>query len=335
VRVDLSCAPPDFKIMVLQSMSFSDRFTCALVCKSWAEAATAATHSIILRDSMQDISCLQGWIKKHGNHLEVLQLHECDCAAMTALPCPQLQDLLLTGCVSINGSVWRDVAAATKLTSVLLAYVMTPSQQADVVSALTALPDLQQLTWRDVDCCGEAELCDSSLLLQMTQLTYLELQDVTAAALQHLSSLAKLQHLSITPDDDWAAAGCPGLQELNALTRLCLFRVDDIPANVSELPALRRLEASSATLAAANALQVLTALTQLKVWLLRDLADQSLQLQLTSLLHLELGSSRPYALMPMLFLASCKQLQVLSLLGFFSYGPRQPGGQRHTAAPGA
>jgi len=178
--LDLSRAPFDVITIVMEIMSPADRFTCALVCKAWAEAATAATRSIVLRDRVQTLSCLQAWLDKHGNHLGVLQIHACEGAALTALPCPQLQDLLLGSIphnydMYIGSTVWRDIEAATKLTSVSLLQVFTPSQQADVVSALTALPDLQQLAWRYVDCHGQGELLDSSLLQQMTQLTSLEL----------------------------------------------------------------------------------------------------------------------------------------------------------------
>jgi len=145
--LDLSRVPPNVIFVILQSMSLIDRFTCGLVCKSWAEAAAA--HTIVLRHRVEDLSCLQAWLKMHGSQMEVLQLHECDGAALTALPCPQLQDLLLQNSdfkLNISSSVWDDLAAATKLTSVTLMYVKTTSQQADVVSALTALPDLEQLT---------------------------------------------------------------------------------------------------------------------------------------------------------------------------------------------
>jgi len=146
--LDLSRVPPNIILVALQSMSLSDRFNCALVCKAWAEAATAATRSIILRHRVQDLSCLQAWLEEHGSQIEVLQLHECGGAALTALPCPQLRDLLLQGGdyrFNIDSSVWHGIAAATKLTSVMLEGLKTISQQADVVSALTALPDLEQL----------------------------------------------------------------------------------------------------------------------------------------------------------------------------------------------
>jgi len=270
--LDLSHAAPDIIAMVLGSMSLRERFSCALVCKAWAEAATAATHSIILEDRMQGLSGLQHWLEKHGNMLEVLQLHACHYAALTALPCcAQLQDLLLQGVmckiVSIASRTWGDIASATKLTSVSLKCVQTVSQQADVVAALTALPNLEQLTWRDVHCSDSVrknQLSDSSLLQQMTRLTSVELQGVTAAALQHLGSLTKLQHLSIRTEsnwhavatNEWHAPSCPGLQELKALTSLKLYSrfMGDLPASASQLTALRQLGVCMATSTALNQL---------------------------------------------------------------------------------
>jgi len=209
--LDLSRVPPNFVTMLVQSMSLRDRFTCALVCKAWAEAARAATHTIILEHRVEDLSCLQCWIEKHGHQLMVLQLHQCRDAALTALPCPQLQDLLLWG-PSIDSRVWSDIAAAPKLTSVTLECLTTTAQQADVVSALTALPDLGQLTWSRVGCGRQWGLTDSVLLQRLTKLTALKLETVeSAAALRHLGTLTKLQHFSIGAAKDWFAAGCPGL----------------------------------------------------------------------------------------------------------------------------
>jgi len=322
--IDLAHASLDIITAVLQSMSLTDRFTCALVCKAWAEAAAAATHSIILRDRVQDLSGLQRWMEKHGQQLEVLQLHACDGASLTALPCPQLQDLLLHGSLlrglSISSSVWADIAAATKLISVSLKYMGTAPQQADVVSALTALPDLQQLTWHS----DELQLCDSSLLQQLTQLTALDLLlSVAAAALQHLGSLTKLQRLCIYAAQDWAAAGCPGLQELKVLTSLDLHNVTDIPASVAQLSALQELIVSEATPAAVAGLQALTGLTKLRVInYITGPSSVSATLQLPGLRHLELGDGFiGLGTMPMSFLCKCSQLQVLKLRGFTIGGP--------------
>lgn len=75
--------------------------------------------------------------------------------------------------------------------------VSTPSHQEDVLSALTALSGLQQLTWRNVDCGGQALLSDSRLLQCLTHLTHLDLSYyISAHALKHLGALVKLQHLS-------------------------------------------------------------------------------------------------------------------------------------------
>jgi len=73
--------------------------------------------------------------------------------------------------------------------------------------------------------------------------------------------------------------------------------------------------------AAATRRQVLTALTKLAVCNLWQLADQSLQLQLTGLQHLELGASEGRDHLPMWLMASCKQLRVLYLHSFTLSGP--------------
>jgi len=181
-----------------------------------------------------------------------------------------------------------DVAAATKLTSVLLRSVHTASQQADVVSALTALSELKQLTWHGVLCSGEQQLSDSLLLQHLTKLTALDVDNVSAEALQHLGSLTKLQHLSIASAKEWAAAGCPELQELQALTRLQLHCVDDAPPSIHQLTALRELELAAATPTALNQLQVLTGLTLLRVSAIKGLSPDTAPLQLPHLRHLDL-----------------------------------------------
>lgn len=64
-----------------------------------------------------------------------------------------------------------------------------------------ALPDLQQLAWRHVQCSDKQQLPKGALLQHLTRLTGLDLLgDIQAAALQHLASLTKLhsrwwQHL--------------------------------------------------------------------------------------------------------------------------------------------
>jgi len=336
--VNLSQAPLDVIIMVLARMSRTDRFTCALVCKAWAEAAAAATRRVVIKSRVQDLSCLQLWMEKHGHNLVFLQLHECDKATLTALPCPQLQNLLLhgtpLGSSDIGSRVWGDIAAATKLTSVSLWHVQTASQLADVVSALTALPNLRQLTWRCVQHSKDRELPDP---------TNLELDDDdgdddddddddgndgVAEALNHLSSLTKMRYLSMDAPFSWASAGCPGLQDLKRLTSLKLlnqhWQLMDLPDSVSQLTGLQQLQVVVATPTGLNGLQGLTRLTQLRVDEICQLSPKSPPLQLPRLQELDLSTTSIGAYqqcMPMSYLASCTRLRTLELVGLILTGP--------------
>jgi len=329
--LDLSGAPHDVIIALLRCMVLKQRFTCALVCSDWAKAAAAGTDTIV-KHGVQDLTQLQQWLDNHGSHVDTLQLRKCS-STLARLPCAQLQDLLLHGGgqntkLILGSRVWRDIAAATKLTSVQLKAVSTTAQQADVVSALAALLDLQQLTWQEVVCDHERQLSDSRLLQQLTNVTGLELGYFAAEALQHLSSLTKLQHLSTHSPYAWAAADYPGLQELQGLTSLELkdflwsFSRQRFPACVSHLPALQQLEVSWATFPELNALTTLTTLTKLHV---ANLIRTSTPLRLPALQHLDLEGSIDDPLYKQRLhpshLASCTQLRCLSLCSFCLTGP--------------
>jgi len=178
------------------------------------------------------------------------------------------------------------------------------------VAALTALPDLQHLTWRHVKCSGERQLSDSLLLHPLTTLTAVKLRPVSAAALEHLGSLTKLRYLGVSGAE--GCAGCPGLQELMALTTLQLWLdAEDLPASVFQLTALQELNVLKATPTALNKLQTITGLTQLLVHQLSGLSLESPLLQLPSLQHLVLCGCPAH--MPVSFLAGCTELQVLEL----------------------
>jgi len=122
-----------------------------------------------------------------------------------------------------------------------------------------------------------------------------------------------LQDISLGVIDDWAAAGCPGLKELKALTRLKLLEnFYDIPPTISQLTALQQLEFFTATPTALNKLSALTGLTRLCVGYLEDLSLNSPPLQLPVLQHLELLPGMNNT-MPISYLAPCTQLRVLAL----------------------
>jgi len=336
--LDLSSAPHDVILVLLGHMDLQQRFTCALVCSDWAKAAAAATNTIAKHD-LQDLTQLKQWLYKNGSKVETLQLRKCSCT-LARLPCAQLQDLLLHGVghdaeLILGSRVWCDIAAATKLTSVQLEAVSTTAQQADVVTALTALPDLQQLAWRQMVCGRKRQLSDSRLLQQLTRLTGLDLQYVAAEVLQHLSLLTKLQRLSTHSPVAWAAADYPGLQELQGLTSLALKAISAeswdsggdlrFPACVSHLTALQQLEVSEATATELDALTALTALTKLGVAQFSPSSQLSAVLQLPALQQLYLSGSRSdWGYWPAIhtsYLASCTQLRQLSLCSLHLTGP--------------
>jgi len=324
VAIDLSDAPPDVITALLGNMSLEQRATCALVCSDWAKAAAATTHSIV-KHGLRDLTGLQQWLSKNGSHVKTMQLHICREAEMARLPCAQLEDLLLHGrsrdeFLIVDGGLWRDIAAATKLTSVSLTWVYTEIQQADVVSALTALPDLQQLTWHKAVCGMKQGLSDSRLLLELTKLTSLELDEVFDVALQHLGSLSRLQHLTLDEAPDWAAAEIPGLQQLTALTSLQLdYPMYGLAPAVTHLTGLQQLEVSEGTLEGLTCLMALTALTKLRV---NYVTVDATPLQLPALrsLDLEVGLFDDGPL-HMSQLLGCTQLHRLSLQQFGLLGP--------------
>jgi len=322
--MDLCHAPKDVITALFGNMSLKQRFTCALVCSDWSKAAAATTHSIV-KHGLRDLTGLQQWLSRNGRHVKAMQLHVCRGAEMDRLPCTQLRDLLLHGedwdCrLALDSRVWRDIAAATKLTSVVLQQVFTDSQQADVVAALTALPDLQQLTWQEVECGQEGELSDSRLLQQLTSLTGLHLKAVSAEALQHLGSASKLQHLSISGAPEWAAANCPGLQELMGLTSLQLgYRSQGLPSAVNLFTALQQLEVWGVTPTELTCLKALTALTKLRIG---DMKPGPTPLQLPALRQLDLcAESYDSNTLHMSQLSSCNQLRDLTLQRFHLVGP--------------
>jgi len=332
-------AGQDALTAIMQRLELKERFKCALVCRPWADAATAATRSIVKEGSF-DVSSLQQWLEKRGSQVEVLRLDLYSKTALTALPCPELRDLkLLLAGGAIGSGAWSDIAAATQLTSVSLSWIDTPFQP-EAASALTALPHLKQLSWRNLHSGAkedlQTDLSDVSVVLQhQTQLTKLELQGVTAEALQHLGSLSKLQHLSIkranvmaeihpTAPQEWDEGSLPDLPVLSALTSLEWDCSEDLPRGIYQLTALQRLKVSEATATAVYGLQSMTGLSRLCVGNIYgyDLQDEEVPepsapppapWQLPALQHLELTNRGLGGVFEMELLSCCTQLQDISL----------------------
>lgn len=163
--VDWSDHLPDVIITeVLGRVPVSSRLTsCVLVSHRWAQAAAAATNSLAVglkaADSIHgqtfDTHSLAAWLESHGHAVEQMQLGAA--AALLSLPCPNLQELSLHGCSSIDccvdwadsqPSLWSSITSATKLTSLGfedVTFRFGPKQ----LELVTALTKLQRLTWGD------------------------------------------------------------------------------------------------------------------------------------------------------------------------------------------
>ena len=92
---------------------------CALVSRTWNDAAAAVTSTIDL-PAYADTDSLQQWLQHHGSNLSKLHMHAAT-GRLTALPCPNLNDLLLRGSgLQLSRSVLGAIDAASRLTSVVL-----------------------------------------------------------------------------------------------------------------------------------------------------------------------------------------------------------------------
>lgn len=212
--------PPLHSILrhVPQRQRLGHTSSCALVCISWAEAAAAATDSIVLEECADAIS-LQLWLQQHGSSITQLHLHGAR-GQLLELPCPQLADLLLHGRTLLS----------------------TPY----LVDMLTALPSLQRLTLH-TGC--EAFHLPSNLLQQLPGLTHLGVQFHRqplgyVRVLQGLSSLTNCSHLDLEATG-WLSfpLGLDGLQDLPQLTFLKLSGLGCWAEAPPSLPSLSMLTA--------------------------------------------------------------------------------------------
>ena len=117
---------PILKI-VMQQLPLSDRMqSCALVCASWARAASAATNTagIVLEKEAIDGESLQHWLYKYGRGISKLQLVEDDYSdgfGLYTIPISKLQDVALHGVLlTPHSQLFSHLQAATGLTSLSL-----------------------------------------------------------------------------------------------------------------------------------------------------------------------------------------------------------------------
>jgi len=321
--ISMSELPEEILENIMGKMDIKQRCSCAQVSQNWKVAAAAAATSSIVLDEVRDVTSLQKWLEEHGGHVEVLQLQAARFP--TALPCPRLLDLHLhadSRCFRrpVDDRVWEGISAATQLESVSLSKLEAARGSEEVMAVLAALPKLQHLSWCSVKCSGETYLPGVASLQGLTKLTGLELRDVTAGALEQLSALTNLRHLSL----DyvlymWGEDGCPGLEHLTSLTSLhlgtFLGAYNVIPLVLQRLTALQHLSVPEASYTQVQELHALVGLTRLCVKDVVAWDFPSSPLQLAALQCLELGVSTwsKYHHIPMSYLAACPRLQELSL----------------------
>jgi len=324
--------PKEIVEFILCKMDVKQRSSCAQVSTAWkaaAAAATAATRDDIVLHNVYDATSLQQWLEEHGGHVDVLQLHAADHRGLpTALPCPQLQHLYLHASsfcpfnLPVHNRIWEGISRATQLKTVSLFNLQTAGLPQEVMAVLEALPNLQHLAWRTVKHRSAWHNPAVTSIQGLTKLTGLELKPVTADALEQLSAFTKLRQLSL--DDvpyTWGAAGCPGLQQLTALTSLHLGKDLDgynvIPLVIVRLTAVQHLSVPQASYLHVWELHALVGLTSLCV---ADVVawDYPLSpLQLTALQRLKLGVNlrSEHTNLQMSCLSECTRLQELSLAG--------------------
>lgn len=102
---------------------------------------------------MQDLGCLKRWMEEDNSSL--VQLHDCkggclDCSGCVCSCETRIADSTCSAAHQQQG-VGLYIAVGAKLASLSLRSVLAASQQADVVSTL---PDLEQLQWHSMNCGG-------------------------------------------------------------------------------------------------------------------------------------------------------------------------------------
>jgi hypothetical protein len=244
--------PEALTAQILQHVPQQERLQqCAFVCKAWASAAALAT--IHVQQKLQEDearSALEGWLQKHGGHLESLQLSHSETAvwAKSGLQLPwaklaKLQRLQLEGVdVTLPG---EDDSSSSTPGADLMASSASSSGEGTHAAALL-LPCLQHLQLSGV------ELFSISSLLQLAGaggLTSLRAHDISfaqfaygtshdnpKAAVQKLAAaipslLQQLPRVAVLelPGFPMSAAAMQQLGCMQGLQRVSLEHVDHMP----------------------------------------------------------------------------------------------------------
>lgn len=228
---DWSTLPPTALINVLSRFHWEDVFTsCALVCRTWAEATVEAQTDLYLSELDEDrLPQFKRWLWQKGHRLTLLHIDTVE--SVEALPCPNLQCLSLE-CygepMTAGFGFLLHMAAATRLTSISFDGVemcVARWQTTAAFDVLAQLPSLQCLTWINIHTFSEGSHTaasaahvshpgpPASFCQRATALTYLHADwRCTDNTFQHVSCLQRLQQLVLSHLEDVTAAGLTGLK---------------------------------------------------------------------------------------------------------------------------
>jgi len=245
----------DLLVLIMQLVPIQQRMgNCARVCRNFQAAAVAATissSSITVHPSSQErCDSFVRWLKQHGSSVMQIKIECHGRYSLSQLPCPQLCHLDLSGMELGPIFTKQDsLSSRTNLTRLVLSKCAAPGMSGNLASllTLTKLTKLQHLDLSiEVQPSAGGLAFPGELLLHLVQLTYLQLsasQLKSSGALQHLSALSALQHLSMDLSyvlDPGDVSGLQGLQQLTALRLQCVWYW---PISSEILPALTQLTA--------------------------------------------------------------------------------------------
>ena len=245
--------------LILQQLPLKQRMqSCALVSTSWADAAIAATVDLASEqlelDSTRRAKACHSWCVKHHAYAKNVSY-----SSMRVMGSPLNHSRLQALSISTTWTVrlaaagqWRGLLQdATALTTLNLNNTSIYGWPEAAVQ-LTGLKSLAVSAVKSKDP-GEPHVPGQHLGL-LQQLTCLKLKDddaVTAAALQQLSRLSKLQELCLA-GADWADDEDDGMEwqlatvnssigRLQCLTSLDIFCCSPVPVGISKLTSLQQL----------------------------------------------------------------------------------------------
>ena len=181
------------------------------------------------------------------------------------LPCPNLVDLQLCGCIwgrachphpKLSEQVWRSIKAATKLTNLILSEVCLPCQPD--FAALAALPDLRAVSLNELIALQDDKpnVCATVAphnLASVTQLEKLEWvfehqgfkhydSSETVAVLQEIGGLCNLTSLTLSEfEGEVTSATAHCFSKLTGLQHLELVTTSDVEVEGQLLSGMTRL----------------------------------------------------------------------------------------------